>query len=88
MRHGDAMNFRFLEPRKCWQREISRNAETLANTAPVKILEEKLPQRHRGWKRFQSSAWRPFCERSRCDGVGSVAGGQADSFPYRYSRIR
>ena len=32
--------------------EIARNTETVANTAPVKILKEKLPQRHRGWKRF------------------------------------
>jgi hypothetical protein len=73
---------------QCRQSEIARDAETVANTAPIEILKKKLPQRHCCWKWFAADARRPFGENWRRNGVGSVAGGQADSFPYRYSRIR
>ena len=50
VRHRDALDFRFLEPGECRQREIAWNSETVANTAPVKIFEKKFSQRHRRWK--------------------------------------
>jgi len=99
VRHSDALDFRFLEPCKCRQSKIARNAETVANTPAVKVFEKKLPQRHRGWKRFEPSARRRSYGSSRGKRSSSIATGEADppspkryggasSFSYRYSRIR
>jgi hypothetical protein len=71
----------------------------MADTAPIEVFKEKLPERHRCWKWFAADARCPFGENWRRNGVGSVAGGEADppspkrygaasTFPYRYSRIR
>ena len=44
--HRDRLNFRAIEPRERRQREISRHAEAVTNPVAMKIVEQKLAQRH------------------------------------------
>src|SRR5262245_30702345 len=42
VRHRNVLDLRFLQPRKCRQREIAWNAEAVANTPPIEVFEQKL----------------------------------------------
>jgi hypothetical protein len=53
VRHRDALDFRFFEPREGGESEIARNAEAVTDAAAVKVFEEELTQGHGVRKRLE-----------------------------------